>query len=144
MHSLSKWKPVDWIIDLRRKSWSYGTSFDYPERRNDAPINGSKMKNVFFSHQVRLNFSQFKLVCHILTVHTAEFRFSFTILISNAGELRTSVIWAVAAEGHPIEEGFAARIGCAGAISVVGAVSEFALDAFSHGVTPDTLRLERI
>lgn len=80
----------------------------------------------------------------VLTFHTAEFRFAFTILISNAGELRTRVIWAVAAEGHPIEEGFGARIGCADAIRVVGAVSEFALDAFSHGVSPDTLRLERI
>ncbi len=83
-------------------------------------------------------------MCPVLTLHTAEFRFSFSILISNAGELRPSVIWAVAAEGHPIEEGFAARIGCAGAIRVVGAVGEFAFDAFSHVVTPDTLRLERI
>jgi hypothetical protein len=83
-------------------------------------------------------------VCPVLTAHTAEFRFAFAVLISNAGELRPRIIWAVAAEGHPIEEGFAARIGCAGAIRVVGAVSEFALDALSHGVSPDTLRLERI
>jgi len=83
-------------------------------------------------------------VCPVLTLHTAEFRFAFAALILNAGELGPCVIWTVAAEGHPIEEGFAARIGCAGAIRVVGAVSKFALDALSHGVPPNTLRLERI
>jgi hypothetical protein len=91
-----------------------------------------------------VKFNPVKWVFPVLALHAAEFRFTFAALIPNAGELRTSVIWAVATEGHPIEEGFAARIGCASAIRVVGAVSEFALDAFSHWVSSDTLRLERI
>ena len=80
----------------------------------------------------------------VLQLHSTEFWFAFTVLIPYAGELRPSVIWAVAAEGHPIEEGFGARIGCAGAIRVVGAVSKFALDALSHRISTDTLPVERI
>lgn len=83
-------------------------------------------------------------MCPVLTSHTAEFGFAFTILISYAGELRPSVIWAVAAEGHPIEEGFGARIYGASAVLVMGAVSQFALDALGHRTPLDTLRHERI
>ena len=89
-------------------------------------------------------FYPIKWVCHVLTLHTAEFRFAFTILIPYAGELRPIVIWAVAAEGHPIEEGFGARIYGASAVLVVGAVSQFAFDALGHRTPLDTLRHERI
>ena len=83
-------------------------------------------------------------MCPVLTSHTAEFRFTFAILIPYAGEFRPIVVWAVAAEGHPIEEGFGARIYGASAVFVMGAVSQFALDAFGHRTPLDTLRHERI
>jgi hypothetical protein len=91
-----------------------------------------------------VEFYPVKRVCPVLTLHTAEFGFAFTILIPYAGELRPIVIWAVAAEGHPIEEGFGARIDGASAFLAVGAVSQFALDTLGHRIPLDTLRHERI
>ena len=80
----------------------------------------------------------------VLQLHSTEFWFAFTGLIPYAGELCPSVIWAEAAEGHPIEEGFGARIDGTSTILVMGAVSKFALDALSHRISSDTLPVERI
>jgi len=101
-------------------------------------------EELIFLSLSEVEFYPVKWVCPVLTLHTAEFGFAFSILIPYAGEFRPIVIWAVAAEGHPIEEGFGTRIYGASAVLAMGAVSQFALDTLGHRIPLDTHRHERI